>query len=68
METSFAVVQGKEYICPHCEGRLFEIGTALLNTPGMTFFGLDWANRQAKVLTCTVCGHVSWFAERPPKE
>jgi hypothetical protein len=36
-----------------------------LNTPGMTFFGLDWANRAASVLACTRCSHLEWYLQEP---
>ncbi|RPI04134.1 MAG: DNA-binding protein [Ignavibacteriae bacterium] len=58
-------IQGKSIVCPHCGSDRFEQGSALLNTAGMTFLNLDWANRQATILNCTVCSHVQWFL-RPP--
>jgi len=33
----------------------------LVNTPGLTFFGMEWANRQAENFVCDRCGHVLWF-------
>jgi hypothetical protein len=47
--------------CAHCGGGHFDDRSALLNTPGMTLLGLDWANESATLLICTTCGHVSWF-------
>jgi len=32
-----------------------------MNTPGLTFFGVEWANKQAENLVCASCGHVLWF-------
>jgi predicted nucleic-acid-binding Zn-ribbon protein len=52
---------GKRITCSHCGGNQFESGSILLNTPGMTFFGLDWANRTATTLACTSCGKLQWF-------
>jgi len=47
--------------CSHCGGDAFHSSSALLNTPGMTFLGLDWANRSADVHACAACGHLEWF-------
>ena len=52
---------GKAITCPHCGGDRFESASILLNTPGMTFFGLDWANRSATTLACVNCGKLQWF-------
>jgi hypothetical protein len=54
-------VAGVPARCSHCDGDAFETGSALLNTPGMSFMGLDWANRSASLLICVRCGHVHWF-------
>jgi len=58
-------IAGKRVTCPHCEAANFEEGTALLNTLGLTFLGLDWANREAHLLICTRCSSVQWFLEEP---
>jgi uncharacterized protein len=57
--------QGKTIQCPHCGNDQFGMGSALLNTAGLTFFNLDWANRQATILTCTTCSHIMWFLRQP---
>jgi len=51
--------------CPHCEFDGFYKSRALLNTSGMTFLKLDWANKEATTLTCGRCGLVQWFAIPP---
>jgi DNA-directed RNA polymerase subunit RPC12/RpoP len=51
--------------CPHCGESLFVDGRALLNTPGLTFMNLDWANRSATILVCSECGRIEWFAREP---
>ena len=61
---SYQVV-GKPVICPQCGGSQFEEGSALLNTAGMTFLGLDWANKSATVLICSQCSHIQWFLQSP---
>ena len=49
--------------CSHCGSKRFEKSTAQLNTAGLTFLGLDWANRNATILICARCGHIEWFLE-----
>ncbi len=58
-------IQGKPIVCPQCGHNQFDFGSALLNTPGMTFLGLDWANRTATILACKECGHIDWFLREP---
>ena len=58
-------IGGKSIICPQCGQNKFDEGTALLNTPGMTFFGLDWANRTTTILACRGCGRIEWFLRQP---
>jgi len=60
-------VSGIRVVCPHCRHEQFEHRSILLNTPGMTFFGLDWANRTAAILICTTCGQIQWFAAEPQR-
>jgi DNA-directed RNA polymerase subunit RPC12/RpoP len=58
-------IKGKNIKCPHCGNKIFIMETKLLNTAGMTFFNLDWANKQAIVLTCTKCSNIQWFLHQP---
>lgn len=53
--------------CPHCGEGQFSLGTAQLNTAGMTFLHLDWADKTAYTLVCAHCGHIEWFAQEPAK-
>ncbi|MEW5842550.1 MAG: DNA-binding protein [Bacteroidota bacterium] len=55
----------KRIICPNCGNDKFLVRDVLLNTPGMTFFGLDWANRNATALICTSCTRIEWYFEKP---
>jgi hypothetical protein len=59
------IVAGKSVTCQHCSHDRFVEGRALLNTAGMSFFNLDWANRSAATLTCTACGRIEWFLADP---
>ncbi len=54
-------VKGTEIKCLICEHPYFEKTEAQLNTAGMTFLGLDWANKTADVLCCKKCGYLHWF-------
>lgn len=54
---------GRTVTCSHCGGTNFEKSSALLNSRGLTFLDLDWANASADIYLCKQCGHIEWFAE-----
>lgn len=58
-------INGKPINCTHCGNTQFFKKQILLNTPGMTFFSLDWANKTASTLICTKCSQIIWFNEEP---
>lgn len=58
-------VAGKPVRCPHCGGDRFIEGRAQLNTAGLSFLNLDWANRSAATLACVGCGRLEWFLADP---
>lgn len=58
-------VAAKAVTCGHCGHDRFVEGRAQLNTAGMSFLNLDWANRSAATLTCTNCGRIEWFLADP---
>ena len=60
-ETAERIVQGRKLICPVCGNNQFWKRKTLMNTPGMTFMGLDWANREAENYVCDSCGYIMWF-------
>jgi len=60
-------VEGQDVHCPHCGGQEFAEGSAQLNTAGMTFLDLDWANKSAHTLMCTNCSRIEWFGQRPER-
>jgi len=63
------IVAGHELRCPVCAHDRFWKRKTLMNTPGLTFFGMEWANRQAENFVCDRCGHVLWFLrEESPHE
>jgi len=62
------IAEGLQVHCPNCQSIEFFEGKALLNTAGMTFFNLDWANREALTLMCGHCGLIQWFGgDRPTR-
>jgi len=54
-------VGGHPLRCPICAHGRFWKRRTLMTTPGLTFFGMEWANRQAENYVCDRCGHVLWF-------
>jgi predicted nucleic-acid-binding Zn-ribbon protein len=54
---------GVQVVCVHCKHDHFNRESALLNTRGLTFLGLDWLNEAATTLICTRCGYIHWFAK-----
>lgn len=54
-------VAGHRLVCPICGSDTFVERRSLLNTRGLTFFGLDWANRAAMNYICATCGYIMWF-------
>ncbi|HUR62511.1 MAG TPA: hypothetical protein VM286_09140 [Candidatus Thermoplasmatota archaeon] len=55
-------VGGKDLACLVCGGGRFWSKRILLNTAGLTFMKLDWANRDAVAVICSACGYVHSFA------
>ena len=54
-------VLDRRLTCLVCGGGAFGYREVLLNTSGMTFLGMDWANRSAVGAVCTSCGFVHEF-------
>jgi len=48
--------------CIHCEHTKFQLGKALLNSRGLSFFDLDWLDASAIILICKRCGYIHWFS------
>ena len=65
VEVSTHHVNGKVLHCPHCEHDRFWTRTTLMNTTGVTFLGLEWANKKARNFVCDRCGYVLWFLDKP---
>ncbi|NYD42041.1 hypothetical protein [Nocardioides panaciterrulae] len=54
-------VAGRVLECLVCAGRTFARREIKLNTTGMSFIGLDWANRSGQGVICRTCGFVHTF-------
>lgn len=59
------VITGNSVRCQHCAYDQFLERKALLNTAGLTFFNLEWANQSARLLVCARCGFLHWFVPSP---
>lgn len=57
----YFIKKGLKLECVICKGTLFGIRETLMNTKGMTFLNLDWANKSATNYICNDCGYVHWF-------
>jgi hypothetical protein len=55
------VANGIQLECTICKGKLFWTRQTLMNTVGMSFLNLDWANKNATNYICNNCGYVHWF-------
>jgi hypothetical protein len=56
-------IQGRKLVCPFCAGTYFSQRSSLLNTRGLAFFDLDWANKSADNYICKSCGYIMWFIQ-----
>ncbi|MDR7318969.1 hypothetical protein [Brevibacillus nitrificans] len=54
--------------CPCCQNDTFDKDYRQLNSRGATFFGLDWANKEASILICKRCSYILWFMDEPAKK
>ena len=54
-------IKGIDLKCPVCNNDQFRTKQILLNTSAMSFFNLDWANRNASCFICSNCTHIMWF-------
>ena len=60
-ESAEITIKRKKLECPVCGHRKFFTRKSLLNTRGLTFFNLDFANRSATNHICENCGYIYWF-------
>ena len=64
-ETYRFTAAGAPITCDQCGNDEFLPGRAQLNTVGLTFLGLDWANQSAYTLMCSQCGRIEWYGLEP---
>ncbi len=62
-EVKQRIINGNTLECPVCKNDTFWMRKTLMNTKGMTFFKLDWANKEAQNYICDSCGYVHWFIQ-----
>ena len=60
-QSNEVVIKGNKLKCCVCQSDQFTFRETLMNTPAMTFFKLDWANKKAQNYICNHCGFVHWF-------
>ncbi|MEV4417922.1 hypothetical protein [Catellatospora sp. NPDC049609] len=56
-----ATINGEVFRCVVCQGGLFTSRSIKLNTGGMEFLDLAWANKSSLGVICTNCGYVHEF-------
>jgi predicted nucleic-acid-binding Zn-ribbon protein len=56
------LANGAALRCLVCSAEEFAKRTIKLNTTGMSFMGLDFANVASQGLVCLECGHLTEFA------
>lgn len=47
--------------CVWCGGTSFSQRNLMLNTRGLSFLDMEWANRNADCRICDSCGYIHWF-------
>ena len=55
------IIKGQPLHCLVCNHDHFYSRNAQLNTAGMEFMDLGWANQSATCFVCSECGYVHWF-------
>ncbi|MCK1798935.1 hypothetical protein MTQ01_23485 [Streptomyces sp. XM4193] len=58
-----AYVNEQQVSCVFCRFDRFDRREIKLNTTGMSFMGLDWANKAATGLVCAQCGYIQMFLD-----
>lgn len=61
-ETGRRVMVGeKQLLCLVCGAERFDYREVKMNTSGMSFLNLEWANKSAEGVVCRTCGFVHHF-------
>ena len=64
LQSQQKIIMGHKLECQVCKHDKFWTRETLMNTPKMTFFKLDWANKTAQNYICDNCGYVHWFMKK----
>lgn len=56
-----ATINGEVFHCLVCKGGLFTVRAIKLNTTGLEFLDLAWANRSSLGVICSHCGYIHEF-------
>jgi len=67
-EVSTVDVLGHSLKCQVCRHDQFWRHEVLLNTRTLTFFDIEWMNRDATCVICERCGYVHWFVSTTTPE
>jgi predicted nucleic-acid-binding Zn-ribbon protein len=67
-KASKRTIDGHPLRCPVCAQDRFWKRQTLMNTRGLTFLGVEWANKQAVNFVCDSCGYVMWFLRNDAEE
>ncbi len=59
-----AAIGERPILCLMCGNNTFREREVKLNSTGMEFFNMAWANESATGLICWSCGHVHLFVNR----
>lgn len=59
-----AAIGERPILCLMCDNDTFREREVKLNSTGMEFFGLAWANESATGLICRACGYIHLFVNR----
>lgn len=63
-ESKQRIIKGNKLECQVCKNDTFWERETLMNTPGLTFLGVEWANKRSQNYICDHCGFVHWFLEK----
>lgn len=63
--TQRVFVGDRQVVCLFCQNDRFGERAIKLNTTGLSFFNLEWANRAAYGLICSACGYIQMFMDPP---
>lgn len=63
-ESKQRIIKGNLLECSVCKNDTFWERETLMNTPGLTFLGVEWANKRAQNYICDNCGFVHWFLHK----